>query len=145
MVTPTHVLDTDLFTLFRHGTEPLTSRVLAAPAGSVALSVTTVEEALAGWYSALRQARRTDELERVYDQLARTVIRLAQFPIFGYTRAAMAEFASLQKQKMNIGRNDLRIAAVALEHGAAVVTRNVRDFGRVPNLVVEDWSAPPAP
>jgi len=35
---------------------------------------------------------------------------------------------------------DLSIAAIALEHQAIVVTRNVRDFQRVPNLVVVDWS-----
>lgn len=31
-------------------------------------------------------------------------------------------------------------AAVALANGLIVVTRNRRDFGRIPNLGVVDWS-----
>jgi predicted nucleic acid-binding protein len=32
-------------------------------------------------------------------------------------------------------------AAIALEHRATVATRNLRDFGRVPGLVIQDWTA----
>jgi tRNA(fMet)-specific endonuclease VapC len=42
--------------------------------------------------------------------------------------------------RLNIGLMDLRIGAVALENGFTVITRNLRDFQRVPGLTCEDWS-----
>ena len=35
---------------------------------------------------------------------------------------------------------DLRIGAIALANDMTVLTRNLIDFGRVPNLTVEDWT-----
>jgi len=142
MVAAAFVLDTDLFSDFRRGLEPLTGRVAAAVAGTVFVTVITVEESLTGWYTLVRQAKRPQDTEFAYDRLAQTVLSLAQFPILNYTQAAMARFDALQKLKLGVGKKDLRIAAIALVNNATVVTRNVRDFGRVPNLVVEDWSAP---
>lgn len=137
-----YVLDTDLFSLSRTGTDPLASRIRAVPVGGVGITVITVEEVLSGWYTALRQPARPARLEFVYEQLARSVLELSRLPIIIYTQAAMAEYDRLNKLKLNVRRNDLRIAAIALVNNAVVATRNVRDFSRVPGLVVEDWSAP---
>ena len=53
---------------------------------------------------------------------------------------AIARYNQLKSQKLNVPGNDLRIAAIALEHGGTLVSRNLRDFRRVPGLSVEDWS-----
>jgi tRNA(fMet)-specific endonuclease VapC len=55
--------------------------------------------------------------------------------------AAAAEFDQLRENKKlrKIGRADLLIAAITLSHRATLVTRNLKDFRRVPGLQVENW------
>lgn len=47
--------------------------------------------------------------------------------------------ADLASKGMPIGPNDLLIAATALSVGGVLVTNNVGEFKRVPNLRVESW------
>lgn len=47
--------------------------------------------------------------------------------------------AGLERIGKPIGLHDLLIAAHALALGATLVTDNVREFGRVEGLVVENW------
>jgi len=47
--------------------------------------------------------------------------------------------AWLKEQGKPIGNNDLFIASHALSMGAVLVTNNVCEFARVPDLVVENW------
>ena len=47
--------------------------------------------------------------------------------------------AQLKRDGTLIGNNDLLIAAHARSIQAVLVTNNVREFNRVPNLVVENW------
>ncbi len=47
--------------------------------------------------------------------------------------------AQLKKDGTPIGNNDLLIASHARSINAVLVTNNVREFNRVPNLVVENW------
>ncbi len=139
---PLYVLDTDILSLLREGHAEVCRRVGLQPIGEVVTTAITVEEHLTGWYSLLRSVKRPDRLELAYDSLIRATLFFSRLPIRNFTLAAMARFESLRKLKLNVGKNDLPIAAIALEAGAVVVTRNVRDFGRIPALVVEDWSQP---
>jgi len=45
----------------------------------------------------------------------------------------------LEKKGTPIGNNDLLIAAEALAQGVTLVTDNVREFSRVPGLLIENW------
>lgn len=45
----------------------------------------------------------------------------------------------LEQAGTPIGPNDLLIAAHALALNLTLVTANIREFGRVPNLSVENW------
>jgi tRNA(fMet)-specific endonuclease VapC len=56
----------------------------------------------------------------------------------------VSQFAALRRQVIRIGTQDLRIAAICLTQQAILATRNQRDFGLIPGLLREDWSAPVA-
>ena len=53
--------------------------------------------------------------------------------IYGSIRAA------LTRKGTPIGTNDLLIAAIALTNQLTLVTHNIREFSRVPELQIEDW------
>jgi tRNA(fMet)-specific endonuclease VapC len=49
--------------------------------------------------------------------------------------------AGLRKAGREIGPYDVLIAAQARRRGATLVTHNLKEFARVPGLVVVDWAA----
>lgn len=136
-----YILDTDTLTLLEEGHLAVGQRFLQQRREDVAISVLSVEEQLSGWYTQVRKAKRPERLEWAYRRLTETVSFLAHLRILTYDQAAMQLYEQLRKRKIKIGRMDLRIAATVLEQNAILVTRNARDFARVPGLQIEDWSA----
>jgi tRNA(fMet)-specific endonuclease VapC len=134
------VLDKDTPTLYRSGHPQVCARVGACAPGDLAATVISAEEQLTGWYSLVRQARRPDQVERAYDRLAETIRFYANMRVLTFSGPAIARYQQLQALRLNIGRMDLRIAAITLEAGGVLVTRNRRHFQRVPGLTIEDWS-----
>jgi tRNA(fMet)-specific endonuclease VapC len=135
-----HVLDTDCLTLLLHGQAEMCRHVAARDPAELALPIVTVEETLTGWYNQIRKAKKDEQLIRAYAALQQAVEFCARVRILPVDQDAMLRFNDLRSRKLRLGTNDLRIAAVALAHDAVVVTRNVRDFKRVPGLQIADWS-----
>src|SRR5262245_7141050 len=135
-----YVLDTDSLTLFQKGLPALVRQVTQHARQDVAITVISVEEQLSGWYTRVRRAKRRDESARAYDQLAANVESLTCFRILRFPEPAILRFEDLLSLKLGVGGMDLRIAAIVLEHGATLVTRNKQDFQRIPGLQFVDWS-----
>jgi tRNA(fMet)-specific endonuclease VapC len=106
----------------------------------VAVTAITIDESYSGWHARILKARKPDEVADAYAGLAQAAAVFGSFSIIPFPLPAIQRFALLRRQKLNVGGNDLRIAAIALEAGAVVVTHNLRDFNRVPGLACEDWS-----
>lgn len=68
------------------------------------------------------------------------LIRFFQaWDILRFDEHAADRFQGFRKQRVRIGTLDLKIACIALEQGAILLSANARDFNQVPGLRVENW------
>jgi tRNA(fMet)-specific endonuclease VapC len=135
-----YILDTDTLQLFQDEHPLVAARVLSVALADRAISVVSMEEQLSGWYTQLRQAKRPERLAWAYRRLAATVRFLSHVQIVDFDEAAIQRCEQLKKRKVKVGTNDLRIVATVLERDAILVTRNARDFQKIPALRTKDWS-----
>lgn len=142
-MTALYLLDTDTFSLYLDERDTaLIERIHSTPPEQLAVSVITAEEQLDGWQAFIKKSRSPEMMAYGYDRYARNIVSLSRLQIIGFAPSTQARLAALKATVKNVGGNDLRIAATALETGATVVTRNRRDFERVPGLTVQNWAKP---
>jgi len=133
------ILDTDSVSLFQRGNLEIARRLNNIDASEVAITIITVEEQLRGRFQVIRRAA-PNELVSAYDKLHVTFDSLKGFNILKFTAEAQKLYINLLHQKIKVGRQDLRIAAIALSVNGILVTGNNRDFCQVPNLVLDNWT-----
>ncbi len=135
-----YVLDTDHASLFQRRHPAVVRRILAVSDRDLATTVVSAEEHLRGWLNVIHRAS-GDRLVTAYARLHETIEYFRTIRLLDFDPAALARCEELRRQRIRIGTKDLRIAAIVLGFGGVLVTRNVRDFARVPGLAFEDWSA----
>ena len=100
----------------------------------VLIPLTVYAELLVGAKKSNRPDRSLKQIEALLE--AHKIVEITVEVAETYARVR----ADLEKRGLTIGENDLWIAATALAHGATLVTANVGEFSRIPDLVLEDWS-----
>ena len=133
----TYFLDTNIVVFCLRGTSPLVMRRLhAVPAADVRVPLQVHAELLVG-------VAKSANLQR---SKARVTAFLAPFKIaFPDTQIEehyVAIRTHLETQGTPISEADLWIAATARAASGTVVTNNLSEFSRVPNLIVLDWTVP---
>lgn len=138
-----YLLDTDMLTHFQAGNGvvvDMIGRLSLVESNTLATSVISVEEQLTGWYSYIRRAKSRQQQISGYQKLTDQVRFLSRLQIITFGASAMDRHDQLKSLRLNIGGDDLKIAGIALDSTAILITRNRRDFQRVPNLILLDWT-----
>jgi len=134
------ILDTDHISLYQRGDLNVINRLSSANPKNLAVTVISLEEQMYGRLSEIKKATSAISLITAYSRLEITLDYFKSVQVLPFDQNAHTTFESLIRQKLRVGTQDLRIAAIALSVNGIVVTRNQKDFGKVPNLHVENWA-----
>jgi len=128
-----YLLDTDTVIYFFKGRGRVAQRLLQTAPAEVALSTLSLYELHVGVVRSVRPDETQAQLETFL-----TLITVVPFDDAA-ARAAAEVRGYLERSGQTIGMLDTLIAGVALARGLTLVTHNVSEFQRVPNLLIEDW------
>ena len=109
-------------------------RFTAHSVGDIGVSVITLAELEHGIAKSRRPARNRAALEQFVSPLEVASFDRESTAVYGRVRTM------LEKKGQPIGSMDLLIAAHAISLDVQLITHNVKEFGKVPGLRIEDWA-----
>ncbi len=118
----------------------LSARISQVPRADLAFCIVSFHEQVLGCNSYIAKAKRSTEIVRGYQMFDRVLSAFAATLVLPFDKSASVAFDSLLASRLRIATMDLRIASIAFSQGLTLLTRNSRDFSRVPGLVIEDWT-----
>ncbi len=141
-----YVLDSDHLSVLQRqsGTEfeNLSKRCSALNPTDFFLTIVSFHEQFNGWTKFIARAKDSRSLIRGYTELEGVIEGFARSQLLPFSTASAEVCDDLRKQRVRVGAMDLRIAAIVIANQMTLLTRNIVDFERVPNLAFEDWTIP---
>jgi tRNA(fMet)-specific endonuclease VapC len=139
-----YVLDTDHISILQRESEPafshLSAKLTHCSPDLVFVTIISFQEQFQGWMALLNQAASVAELIVAYRKMEELLRFFSKSQVLPYNEKAADIAEELKRQRLRIGTLDLRIASIVLSQNAILLTRNQRDFSKVPNLRTEDWT-----
>jgi len=139
-----YVLDTDHLSVLQRQAEPafskLSARLSQHSPDLIFVTIISFQEQFQGWMAFINQAKTSEQLITAYSKLESLIQLFSISQILAYDHKADEVAENLRRQGIRIGTMDLRIASIALSQNAVLLTRNLSDFTKVPNLRIEDWT-----
>lgn len=137
-----YVFDTDHFSILQRKAgieyQRLSTWMASLANSDFSCSVISLHEQVVGAHAFLNQAKNSASLVRGYELLERLPRDYLAFTMLSFDAPSATVFDSLLTHNLRIATMDLRLAAIALFRNLTILTRNARDFSRVPGLKFED-------
>lgn len=128
-----YLLDTNTLIYFFKGQGQVAEKMLAQPRKLLLLSSIVLYELETGIAKSTDASKRRAQLQRLSEAMV-----IAPFGKHEALVAAQIR-AHLEQAGTPIGPEDTLIAATAIAQRATLVTHNIREFSRVPDLLLQDW------
>lgn len=135
------VLDTNHFSELVRGSPAghhLRSQIEVREA-EVFVTVITAQETFEGWFALINRQKAGLAKTPAYTQFLKSMETLVKFTILPFDEDTAHIFERLREARVRVGTVDLKLAAICLAHDATLLTRNIVDFTKVPDLRVENW------
>ena len=137
------VLDTDHISVLERADSVERARLIhrldQARVTDVVTTIVSYEEQSRGWLAYVARARSMTEQLDAYQRLARHLETYRRLMVLEYDPLAAEHYRRLRSARLNVGTFDLKIAAITLANEATLLSRNLKDFEKVPGLSVENW------
>ena len=140
-----YLLDTDHLSVLQKSTGQdyanLSARMDKIPISEFAISIVTIHEQFLGSNTYISRAQSSQDLVRGYEFMNKLVRSFKLIPVLGFDELAATTFQDFQSRRIKLATMDLRIASIAISQQLILLTRNRKDFVKVPEeLTIEDWT-----
>ncbi len=140
-----YLLDTCIFSDYQRQIPGIKQQIEALRPQELVICVITVIEVLRGWQDQINNSKlEKGTRERCSRAMVDSIYLMSTFRILPYTETAIGRFDAIKKIKpsINVDVPDIRIASIAIEASATVITYNARDFKRIPHVQYIQWKSP---